>query len=60
MDFISRTDSDGKNDLAADFSVSNSPSTAYGGPPPLTHGRQTRPLLFFHYRLNFKPNSGTV
>ena len=31
--------------LAADFSVSNSPSTAYGGPPPLTQGRHTRPLL---------------
>ena len=32
--------------LAADFSVSNSPSTAYGGPPPLTQGRHTHPLLW--------------
>jgi len=28
--------------MAAGFLVPNSPSTAYGGPPPLTQGRQTR------------------
>ena len=34
-------------DLIADFSFSNIPSTAYGGPPPLAQGRLSIAELLF-------------
>ena len=49
-----------KNNLAADFLVSNSPSASLRSAPPLTQGRLSTCSFFLHYPPNFKLISSIV